>query len=162
MSYIGMGLGLNDASCLSQGKVYNPFTDECMGPSPEETCMAAGNVYNPVTGECVSSATVTPAQTCKNAGMIWQNGTCVDPLANKTKPGTAPLEPGGPGTPGWGSGGSAQTPIVSEGTAKAAMPWLVGAAVGVGVLALIATAASKKKPAGKTAHAVANRLLRSL
>lgn len=157
MSYIGMGL--DDQSCLQQGQVYNPFTGECMGPTPEERCMSAGNVYNPVTGDCVASSVVTPAQTCKNAGMTWNGSACIDPLADKTKPGTSPLEPGGPGTPGWGGGGA--QPIVSEGTAKAAMPWLIGAAVGVGVLALIATAASKKKPAGDKAHAVANRLLRS-
>jgi hypothetical protein len=134
------------------------------GSLAEQACMGAGLVWNPVTGECVSSSVITPEQTCKNAGMIWTGSTCVDPLAGKTKPGTAPLEPSGPGTPGWvsGGGGGAPAPAVSEATAKAAMPWLIGAAVGVGVLALIATAASKKKPAGKTAHAVANRIMRSL
>jgi hypothetical protein len=123
----------------------------------EQACMAAGNIYNPLTGQCLSQATTTAEVACKNVGMLWQNGVCVDPLAGQTKPGTGPLEPGGPGTPGWGqqpgqasapSGGGGPAPL-----AKAAIsPWLIGGVVGLGAL-LIVGFASKKK----TETAAANR-----
>ena len=50
------------------------------------------------------------------------------------------------------SGGAAPPPGSPEAIAKASMPWLIGAAVGVGALALFALTAGKKKPERPAYH----------
>ena len=146
--------GGGDAAPPPQG----PVEEAIPQTGADSACTAEGGAYNPVSGQCVMGGP-TPQQLCTNVGMLWKNGMCVDPLAGKTKPGTGPLEPGGPGTPGWGQGGGGGVVSGGGGGGAAAplqkasiSPWLIGGVVGLGAL-LVVGLVSKKK----TETAAANR-----
>lgn len=156
MSYYMMhGLG---AALRGFGRAFGG-SEECttgeVWDSASETCLcAAGLVPSPVVGGgCVPVKTGgTTGDSCLMKGMDYDiaSQSCIprcppgyghDTAGNCVSKAVYDREHGL--TPGGGAG-----PAPGEGTdaiAKASMPWLIGAAVGVGALALFAVTAGKKK-----------------
>jgi hypothetical protein len=168
VSYSVAGFGA--ASDCTTGEFFDEPSGECLckpglTPSPVvgggcvavktggttgDTCLMKGMDYDIATQRCIPR--------CPAGQGHDINGNCVS-LADWDK--EHGFEPSGGGGGGGGGAPTAETP---EAMAKASFPWVIGAAVGIAAIALVAAMTGKKAPEGRSSGSqryAANRRRRS-